>query len=296
MIHCKAAVVPLEPSTMAKGEGTSTLRLSCLLFKSLKFTARKPSLGQGNVFTRVCHSVRGGGWLPSIHHNSHDQGSASRGGGVCIHREGVCIQRESASRGRGVYPTPNPRNWESGQYAFYWNVFCLPYYKTFKARSGCLTTKCSTFTWALSDNNRFLVYIAPYVSQKFSVRSKQKFSLSNVMKGSNLWIMFMCKDIISASEIWLMSAPSKPFRQSLNKPGQFGLFSGHSSSWQKWKRLLMFTDLAFVTSKGLKVSNLFFVKRGDIVSSLWGFVHYLLSVSLSFSIWFGKILKAMQCL
>ena len=32
------------------------------------FTARKRSLGQGNVFTPVCHSVhRGGWWLPSMH-------------------------------------------------------------------------------------------------------------------------------------------------------------------------------------------------------------------------------------
>ena len=126
MIHCKAAVVPLEPSTMTKvGE---LLHYAFLVYCSNHiFTAGKPSLGQGNVFTRVCHSVGGGGgWLPSIHHNSHDQGSASRGGGSASIGEGVCIQRESASRGRGVYRTPNPRNWESGQYAFYWNVFCLP--------------------------------------------------------------------------------------------------------------------------------------------------------------------------
>ena len=34
-------------------------------------TARKRSLGQGNVFTSVCHSVRGVGWLPNMHHRSH---------------------------------------------------------------------------------------------------------------------------------------------------------------------------------------------------------------------------------
>ena len=48
------------------------------------FTARKRSFGQGNIFTSVViPSVNGGGgWLPSMHHRSHDQG-------VCI--QGVCI-------------------------------------------------------------------------------------------------------------------------------------------------------------------------------------------------------------
>ena len=72
-------------------------------------TARKRSLGQGNVFTRVCHSVhrgRGSAWRGG--------GSASSGG--CI--QGDCLQRgrlgvwlqgglhlgESASRGVGRSP------------------------------------------------------------------------------------------------------------------------------------------------------------------------------------------------
>ena len=73
-------------------------------------TARKRSLEQGNVFTPVCHSVhKGGGWLPSMHYRSHDQG--------------VCIQ--------GVGQTPPPcmgycriRS-TSGRYASYWNAFLL---------------------------------------------------------------------------------------------------------------------------------------------------------------------------
>ena len=45
-------------------------------------------LGQGNVFTRVCHSVHRGGWLPSMHHRSHDQhGGLPTVGSAC--REGV---------------------------------------------------------------------------------------------------------------------------------------------------------------------------------------------------------------
>ena len=48
------------------------------------FTDRKQSLGHGNVFSPVCHSVHrgGGGWLPSMHYRSHDQhpgGSARKG-------------------------------------------------------------------------------------------------------------------------------------------------------------------------------------------------------------------------
>ena len=51
------------------------------------FTARKRSLGQGNIFIGVGLSTgRRGGWLPSMHHRSHDQEglpggrSASSGG------------------------------------------------------------------------------------------------------------------------------------------------------------------------------------------------------------------------
>ena len=45
-------------------------------------TARKRSFGQGNVFTPSCHSVHRGGshWLPSMHHQSDDQGQSPLGG------------------------------------------------------------------------------------------------------------------------------------------------------------------------------------------------------------------------
>ena len=49
-------------------------------------TARKRSLGQGNVFTPTCLSTRGG-WLPSMHHRTHDQGA--------------CLHGKYASRGFG---------------------------------------------------------------------------------------------------------------------------------------------------------------------------------------------------
>ena len=71
------------------------------------FTASKRSLRHGNIFTGVCLSI--GGWLPSMHHRSHDQGVCIEGEGVCnqgvgacIQGYGVCIQGESAFwEGRG---------------------------------------------------------------------------------------------------------------------------------------------------------------------------------------------------
>ena len=40
---------------------------------SLIVSARKRNLGQGNVFIGVCLPTKEGGWLPSMHHRSHDQ-------------------------------------------------------------------------------------------------------------------------------------------------------------------------------------------------------------------------------
>ena len=95
--------------------GTSPVTGSNFFQFHVVITARKRSLGQGNVFRGVCLSMGVGGvWLPSMHHRLHDQqflppgGSASRGGlhpgrgllpgGVCIQR-GVCVGRgQSASR------------------------------------------------------------------------------------------------------------------------------------------------------------------------------------------------------
>ena len=73
-------------------------------------TARKQNLGQGNVFTPLCHSVQQGDLSLSMHHRSHEWGSLSRGGafvqgmslsgGVCS--GGVSVQGESLSRGVSV--------------------------------------------------------------------------------------------------------------------------------------------------------------------------------------------------
>ena len=82
----------------------------------LLFSARKRSLGQGNFFTHVCHSVHWGVGFPAcitgqmtrgvcIQGVLHQGGSASRGvckpGGICI--QGFCIGG-SASRGIGQTP------------------------------------------------------------------------------------------------------------------------------------------------------------------------------------------------
>ena len=58
--------------------------------------ARKRSLGQGNIFTRVCHSVQGSGSV--------------EGGGLCL-------------GGRGVSVTVTYGTVKSGRYTTYWNAF-----------------------------------------------------------------------------------------------------------------------------------------------------------------------------
>ena len=78
-------------------------------------TARKQSLGQGNVFTSICYSVhQGSGVVGSA---SKGAGSASRGR-VCIQE--VCIQgagwADPPNGYYGIRPT-------SGRYASYWNAF-----------------------------------------------------------------------------------------------------------------------------------------------------------------------------
>ena len=84
--------------------------LSFRLFVAFIFTARKRSLGQGNVFTPVCHSVNGRGVYP----NMQWAGVYPRiqcGRGVCD--QGVT---------RGYTPPPPVRS-TSGRYASYWNTF-----------------------------------------------------------------------------------------------------------------------------------------------------------------------------
>ena len=99
---------------------------------ALIITARKRSLGQGNIFTSVGHSVGGGGsgGFQACITGHMTRGVLPRGvciGGVCI-QEGVCLQGGSA----GGWADPLPRYMgyygirsTSGQYASYWNAFLL---------------------------------------------------------------------------------------------------------------------------------------------------------------------------
>ena len=72
------------------------------------FTARQQSLGQGNAFTPVCHSVHGvgGGFQACItgHMTSIQGRSASRW--VC--KEGVCLQG-GLGRHPSLFPPPELR-------------------------------------------------------------------------------------------------------------------------------------------------------------------------------------------
>ena len=73
--------------------------------------------GKGNVFTGVYLSTRGGGggWLPSMHHRSHDQGDLHPDAPPSPEIHGILRDRSTSER-----------------YASYWNAFLykhdFPYY------------------------------------------------------------------------------------------------------------------------------------------------------------------------
>ena len=78
------------------------------------FTARKRSLGQGNIFAPVCHSVHGGGCLlpggggvlapgGSGPGGMHAQGGACFGGVLLA--EGVPTSPRTATAAGGTHPT-----------------------------------------------------------------------------------------------------------------------------------------------------------------------------------------------
>ena len=68
--------------------GAADVRLLAMSFMTYKigksnryFYRPQTTLDQNNVFTNVCNSVRMG-WLPNMHHRSHDQGGLDPGGPV----------------------------------------------------------------------------------------------------------------------------------------------------------------------------------------------------------------------
>ena len=124
---------------------------------SVIFTARKRSLGQGNVFTPVCHSVHRGslsgggevcpgglclGGSPAGGRVSVQGGlcpgvvSAQGGGSVCpgglclggLCPEGSLPRGISVQGGRGSVQEDPTRMVKSGRYASYWNAFLLFYH------------------------------------------------------------------------------------------------------------------------------------------------------------------------
>ena len=95
-------------------------------------TARKRSLGQGNIFTSVRHSVQRGEGVASQHGSQvtwpgglHPGGSAS-GRGVCIWRStagGICIQGGLGRSAPAIeYFGIRSTSW---RYTSYWNAFLL---------------------------------------------------------------------------------------------------------------------------------------------------------------------------
>ena len=79
------------------------------------FTASKRSLGLGNVFTPVCHSVHRWGWLPSMHHRSHHQGGLHPWGSAS--REGLGRHPSTSEYGQQAGDT-HP----TGMYSCFWNT------------------------------------------------------------------------------------------------------------------------------------------------------------------------------
>ena len=107
----------------------SKRNLKLIINTEVIFTDR----GNGNVFNSICQSFCPvlGGWLPSMHHRSHDQE------GFCI--RGVCIwgsasggSASGVSASRGVRQTPpimtSSGNHSSGRYASYCNAFLYQYF------------------------------------------------------------------------------------------------------------------------------------------------------------------------
>ena len=122
---------------------TNALQWQGPLHYCVIFTARKRSLGQGNVFTCVCHSVYWWGGISVWCHFLSDclvpcsfgrvsvSGPMSLLGSLCPGEGAVCLGvslcRGSLSRGSlsGRPPNRDPRTVKSGQYTSYWNAFLL---------------------------------------------------------------------------------------------------------------------------------------------------------------------------
>ena len=94
-------------------------------------TARKRSLGQGNIFTPVCHSVNRGGGIPACIAGGIPTCLAAGGCAIraCLAAGGVPDPGDlllgGSAPGGGVSGGDQPDGYCCGRYASYWNAFLL---------------------------------------------------------------------------------------------------------------------------------------------------------------------------
>ena len=106
----------------------------------------------------VSHSIHRGGWLPSMHHRSHDWGRLHLGGG-CLHLVGML--------GR---PPEHYKIWSiSGRYAAYWNAFLLPPAKKF-GQGYVFTCVCYSVHrgWGVGGSQHALQVVSQHALQQVS--------------------------------------------------------------------------------------------------------------------------------
>ena len=88
---CSHALAPSRPLTLAPLLLEWKSHLVKILMPDI-FTARKRSLGRGNVFTPVCNSDHEGG----VSVPAYTTGHMTRGGGLCL--GGVSVRETSVSK------------------------------------------------------------------------------------------------------------------------------------------------------------------------------------------------------
>ena len=103
------------------------------------FTARKRSLGQGNIFTPVCHSVHGGG-LSQCMLGCHPPPRADTPPPLAADTPRQQTPPRADTPREQTPPPPSRACWEiwsmSGRYTSYWNAILL--FKGLAAKRRCL--------------------------------------------------------------------------------------------------------------------------------------------------------------
>ena len=142
------------------------------------FTARKRSLGQGNIFTPVCHSVHGGGhawqggmagghaWSGGVLGMGGMRGQGGMHGerGVCM--AGECVWQRGHAWQRGACMT------KGGRHAWY---ACPPYeIRLVNARAVCILLECILVVFFGSTN---LPYNCPQQNVRHSSQENRFYSI-----------------------------------------------------------------------------------------------------------------------